>query len=253
MSQSTLQRTLSLATMVVFTAIAGTGCVAAAEEEDGPEPIGTDEEAVTSGTVEHAMLNSCATSSVSGLSKQIIAEARCMDSDAYTKLPELSNLHINSGVFPYLEKPARDRLVKALKAHPSKHLHINSMLRTVAQQYLLYRWDLTGRCGIPIAASPGNSNHETGLAFDTNDYNAWKNVLPNYGFKWHGSSDVYHFDYVGSGAVDHRGLDVKAFQRLWNRNHPNDKIAVDGDWGPQTEARMKKSPAKGFAKGATCN
>ncbi len=251
MSRSTFQQTFSVAALAVITALGGAGCVAAAEE-DGPEPIGQDSDASTSGTVEHAMQTTCTTSSVKGLSQQIIAEARCINADAYAKLPTLGNLHIPSNVFPYLEKPARDRLVSALKAHPSKQLHINSMLRTVAQQYLLYKWDLSNRCGIPLAASPGNSNHETGLALDTDDYSSWKTILESKGFDWHGSSDVYHFDYVGSGAVDHRGLDVKAFQRLWNRNHPNDKITVDGDWGPQTESRMKKSPAAGFAKGASC-
>ena len=52
--------------------------------------------------------------------------------------------------------------------------------------------------------------------------------------------------------MSHKGLDVKAFQRLWNRNHPEDVISVDGAYGPQTEARMKLSPAAGFPKGAIC-
>src|SRR5262249_27193003 len=51
----------------------------------------------------------------------------------------------------------------------------------------------------------------------------------------------------------HRGIDVRAFQRLWNRNNPGDKIAEDGEWGPQTETRMKKSPASGFPIGAQCS
>jgi hypothetical protein len=250
MRQPTFQRALSV---VALTAMAATtGCMVAAQEDDGPEPIGQDSDALSGGSVEHAMQTTCSTSSVKGLSKQIIAEARCINANAYAKLPARKNLHLGSAVFPYLEKPARDRLVSALDAHPSKHLHIESMLRTVAQQYLLYRWDLSNRCGIPIAATPGNSNHETGLAFDTSDYGSWKSILQSKGFRWYGTADDYHFDYVGSGASDHRGLDVKAFQRLWNRNHPNDKITVDGDWGPQTEARMKKAPANGFAKGAIC-
>ena len=62
--------------------------------------------------------------------------------------------------------------------------------------------------------------------------------------------DPVHFENRRS--PDNRGDDVRAFQRLWNRNHPNDKIAVDGDYGPQTAARLKKAPATGFAKGAFC-
>jgi hypothetical protein len=234
---------IALSTMV--------GCVAPVDEGDGPEPTATESDALT-GSVEHAVESSCSTSSVRGLSLQIIAEARCAHPGSYEKMPELGNFHHASNVNVYLEKPARDALVAALKAHPSKSFTVESMLRTVAQQYLLYRWYEGGRCGIPLAATPGNSNHETGLAFDTPDASAWRSILQNHGFHWFGSADPGHFDYVGKGAVDHRGLDVEAFQRLWNRNHPKDKIAVDGDWGPQTEARMKKAPAGGFPIGPSC-
>src|SRR6185503_17636884 len=54
------------------------------------------------------------------------------------------------------------------------------------------------------------------------------------------------------GSADIRGKDTLAFQRLWNRNHPTDKIAEDGAYGPQTEARLRQSPATGFTTGATC-
>jgi len=252
MRGATMQRAMLLTMCAALSGVMG--CVAATDEEgDGPEPTATEDDAITgSGSVEHAVDNSCSTGSVKGLSLQIIKEGRCLNPDAYEKLPSIGNLHLGPNVFPYLEKPARDALVSALKAHPSKSLEVGSMLRTIAQQYLLYRWYEAGRCGIPLAATPGNSNHETGLAFDTNDASAWRSVLGNHGFKWFGSADPYHFDYVGKGASDHGGLDVKAFQVLWNRNHPKDKIATDGDWGPQTEARMKKAPAAGFPIGPSC-
>ncbi len=57
-----------------------------------------------------------------------------------------------------------------------------------------------------------------------------------------------HFDHLGS--PDLRGMDVHAFQRLWNRNHPEDPIDEDGLYGPQTEARLRASPADGFPVGA---
>ena len=63
-------------------------------------------------------------------------------------------------------------------------------------------------------------------------------------------ADAVHFDNTRS--PDNRGKDVRAFQRLWNRNHPGDKIGVDGDYGPQTAARLRRAPAKGFKKGAGC-
>lgn len=223
-----------------------------AEMIESPEPVDTVDEGVSNGTVLDAAGSSCSTASVKKLSQQIIAESRCMNGDAFVAIGSHSNLTVGSAVFAYIEKPARDKLSAALKANPGKSMTLNSALRTVAQQYLLYRWYQTGRCGISLAAKPGASNHETGLALDVSQYSTWKPILSNYGFKWLGSNDPWHFDYVDAGAVSYKGLDVKAFQRLWNRNNPNDKIATDGVWGPNTEARMKKAPAGGFTTGATC-
>lgn len=233
--------------------ISSVGCVGSPEEldeeMDGAEPIG---EGSSSITVEQAVSSGCSTSSVHGLSLQIIAEGNCITPGAYSSVPSRPNLSVGSNVFLKLETPAKNKLVAALDAYPGTTMSVTSMLRTVAQQYLLYRWYQLGTCGIALAATPGNSNHETGLAMDISNYSSWTGKLPGYGFSWLGSSDPVHFDYTGSGAVSYKGLDVKAFQRLWNRNHPSDTIAVDGIWGPQTQARMQKSPAGGFATGAVC-
>lgn len=221
-------------------------------EHESPEPTESASEALTAGSVEKAAKDGCSTAAVKKLSLQIIEEARCVQPDAFVPLPSRPNLTVESVVFPYLEAPARAKLVAALDANPNKRMTINSMLRTVAQQWMLRKWDLQGRCGIKVAAEPGRSNHETGLAIDIEEYSSWRSILQQRGFRWLGSDDPVHFDYVGSGAVDHRGLDVLAFQRLWNRNNPNDLIAEDGDWGPDTEARMKKAPAAGFRVGPQC-
>jgi hypothetical protein len=231
----------------------GEGEEAAEEEHESPEPAEDASEALTAGSVEKAAKDGCSTGAVRGLSLQIIAEANCIEPDAYAPLPQRPNLTVNPNVFAYLEGPARKKLVEALDANPSKRMTINSMLRTVAQQYMLRRWDLAGRCGIKVAAKPGTSNHETGLAIDIDEASSWRSVLTNKGFKWLGSHDPVHFDFKGAGAVDHRGLDVLAFQRLWNRNHPEDPIPEDGDYGSKTEARLKVSPAAGFQKGADCD
>ena len=236
------------------------GCAPADEEGiDGSDEIDTAEpadegvtEAVTSGSVAFAAANSCSTTSVKGLSLQIIAEGNCISPGAYSQIPTRANLTVGSAVFPFLELPARNALVGSLDAHPGTHMTINSALRTVAQQFLLFTWFQTGRCSIKLAATPGNSNHETGLALDVSEASTWRSSLEGRGFRFFGSADPVHYDFVGTGAVSHKGLDVKAFQRLWNRNHPEDVISVDGDYGPQTEARMKLAPAAGFAKGAIC-
>jgi N-acetylmuramoyl-L-alanine amidase len=90
-----------------------------------------------------------------------------------------------------------------------------------------------GACGISLAAKPGNSNHEGGLAIDVNDAANWNTYLAPYNFRYLGASDPVHFDYLGGG-VDIKGTSVLAFQQLWNCNNPTDQIAADGVYGPNT-------------------
>lgn len=225
------------------------GCAPPQEPED-PEPLGV---AVQADTVAQAAGNSCATSSVKGLSLQIAAQGACIAPGSFVEVPQVGNVVFADTVLPFLEQPAKDALLAALADAPGTSMQINSMLRTVAQQYLLYQWYLAGTCGIALAAKPGASNHETGLALDVQQYNTWKPMLTAHGFQWYGAADAVHFDYVGPGAVNYKGTDVLAFQMLWNKNHPADLIAEDGDYGPQTEARLKQSPADGFAIGPDCS
>ncbi|HEY8041459.1 MAG TPA: M15 family metallopeptidase [Polyangiaceae bacterium] len=194
----------------------------------------------------------CATSAVFGLSKQIVDEVNCLVPNALAPIPSRPNLVQSSTTFAFLQPPARDDLVKALDANTGMTLDVESILRTVAQQYLLYAWYKMGLCGIQLAATPGTSNHEQGLAFDTADHAAWLNMLQSNGFTWYGSADVVHFDYTGGGAVDLNGKDVLAFQKLWNANNPTDLIAEDGSYGTETETRIQKTAADGFATGASC-
>ena len=56
-------------------------------------------------------------------------------------------------------------------------------------------------CGISLAASPGRSNHESGLAIDINDALAWKSALESNNFKYFGSSDPVHYDYLKGTSI----------------------------------------------------
>ncbi len=208
-------------------------------------PVGT--------TVAGAAQSSCSTTSVKGLSEQIVAQMNCIIPGSMSEVPTRPNLSFGSATFPFMQHAARDAFVKAVDANPNKSITINSMYRTVAQQYLLYLWGQQKKCGIGLAASPGNSNHETGLALDTSQYSAWQSPLTSNGFKWFGSADAVHFDYVGGGTTNLKGKGVLAFQQLWNHNNPADLISEDGAYGTQTEARLKQAPAAGFPKGATCS
>jgi hypothetical protein len=204
-------------------------------------------------TVAQAAVDSCTTASVDGLSRQIIAQARCIKPNQFVPLPSRPNLVIASQVFPYLELEAKNRLLKALDSKPKQKMTINSALRTVAQQYLVWRWSATKRCGVPLATPPGQSNHEIGIALDIAEAGTWRPALEAQQFKWLGASDRVHFDFKG-GAPPPSGTatDVLAFQKLWNRNHPNEKLNEDGRYSPAVEQRLRQSPADGFALGPSC-
>ncbi|MBA3500468.1 MAG: M15 family metallopeptidase [Myxococcota bacterium] len=191
---------------------------------------------------------SCSTSVVVGLSKQIAEEIDCMNPGSLVKFNPSANLQItSSAVLPYLNSTAKTRLEQVAA---TKVVRVNSAFRTVAQQYLIARWHDLGRCGIAAAAPPGRSNHEGGRALDIANYSSLISAMAGKGWAHNVPGDPVHFEYLG--APDIRGRDVLAFQRLWNRNNPTAKISEDGAYGPQTESKLRSSPATGFAKGATC-
>ncbi len=200
-------------------------------------------------TVDQAAFSYCSTSAVSGLSRQLIEEIECMRPGSMADISGIPG--VSTSAFPYLQKSAADALARATAAGGT--IIINSALRSTVQQYVLYKWFTTGRCThvVSLAAPPGRSNHESGLAVDVGNYGTWRSRLQSQSFSWLGGSDPVHFDYYGGGA-DLRDYSVRAFQRLYNRNNPGAPIAADGSYGPQTAAAIGRSPAEGFSVGASC-
>jgi hypothetical protein len=189
--------------------------------------------------------SSCTTAVVIGLSKQIATEIGCSNPSHLVRFSAGSGITITSNaVLPFLAANAKTDLMAV------GDVQINSAFRTIAQQFLLLEWHNLGRCGITAAAAVGRSNHESGRAVDVANFSTRVTAMANHHWSHDVPGDPVHFDHLSS--TDIRGEDTLAFQRLWNRNHPGDKIAADGAYGPQTEARLKQSPATGFAIGASC-
>lgn len=202
-------------------------------------------------TVGDVARTACSTAGVKPLATQLLAEVNCLRPDTLTSIGTMPGVSLGAGALPELNAGAARALRNATNGAA---ISISSTTRATAQQYVLYYWYTHGRCTsvVSLAAQPGRSNHESGVALDVPAYSTWRSRLTAQGFRWLGSSDVVHFDYTGSGAVDIRPLAVKAFQRLWNRNNPSDRIAEDGAWGPNTASRMDRAPAGGFAIGPSC-
>jgi len=198
-------------------------------------------------SVASVVTGTCSTAPVRGLSMQIAEEIRCMAPDLLVPISETSRIKFQSAaVLPYLSAETAAALTDASNL---ESLQLNSGLRSVAQQYLLRKWRDAGRCGISAAASPGRSNHETGRALDLANSSSARREMQSEGFTTI-RNDPPHFDHLQS--PDLRSINVEAFQRLWNRNHPEDVISDDGIYGPDTAERLARSPSGGFAQGASC-
>jgi len=204
-------------------------------------------------TVGDVITQSCTTGVVMPLARQLVDEMNCVKSGWLSPISGLRNVDLAPVVLPYLQTAAADALERAAASLPSgTRIQVNSALRTLPQQYLLYAWYQRGLCTqvVSLAAPPGSSNHEGARAIDVADATARRPALEAQGFTWLGARDPVHFDYTA--AEDLRDLSVFAFQRLWNLNHPTEKLVEDGDFGPKTTAALERAPIAGFPKGSTC-
>jgi len=201
-------------------------------------------------TVRDAAFSACTTTIVRGLSEQLVDEMECLQPGIMADIAGISNIGLGPAAFPFLQRSAAGGLERAAR---EGYISLNSTLRTTAQQYVLHTWYRNGLCRnvVFIAAPPGRSNHESGLAVDVGNYSSRRGSLERAGFRWLGANDPVHFDYV-LGGTDLRSVSVLAFQRLWNRNRPDAPIPEDGAFGPITDRALADSPAQGFAGGTTC-
>lgn len=241
--------------LAVALAVAASACGGAGEADFDPGQTAS-ESALVRGSVEAAVGESCSTSIVRGLSEQLLEEIQCLEPDALANIAESDHVIVEPEVLPYLQKDAAEAFVEAAASYGT--LKLTSAVRTLPQQYLLRRWAARRRCGVRVAAQVGKSHHEQGLAVDVltsgggNPTRTMRTKMEARGFDWLGSGDPMHFDYEGEG-VDLEGLSIKAFQRLWNRNHPDEPLEVDGVYGRRVEGKLKVAPADGFPIGARCD
>jgi N-acetylmuramoyl-L-alanine amidase len=192
-------------------------------------------------------VTSCSTIVVRELDKQLIAQINLIIPNVLVSFADL-NADVGAPVWPLLQPPAKAALQRAINERGTRMI-VNSAYRTIAQQLILFNHAQNNRCGIPIAARPGSSNHQGGLAIDVEDAAGWEPFLERHGWRRLMPNDPVHFDFIGRGTRDIRATGVRAFQQLWNLNNPNNRLSVDGAYGAQTERALNNSPITGFAKG----
>ena len=188
----------------------------------------------------------CSTASVKNLSLQVIDEMNLLIPNVLVSFDDLDVSGDEATVNFFLQPKAKEALRRAIR-NKGKTLRLTSAYRTVVQQHILFSWQ--GSECVFIAAKPGRSNHEDGLAIDTPDWEEWIPALEAEGWAWFGPPDEVHFTFMGGGVNNDVGdIGVEAFQILWNKQNPADQIEVGTGYGPQTAARLDRSPANGFAR-----
>ena len=185
---------------------------------------------------------------IDGLSRQLVDEVNCIQPGVLASFESLQSPgHLYTAYrIPLLLRPEAVAAAEAVAASKGDYITITSGYRDVAMQY--YDWLWGQRLGF-LAARPGNSRHQAGLAIDVRYHDHWRVALLDHGWTWpYGWDDAPHFEWPGGNVPNLQVESVRAFQRLWNRNH-EEQLIEDGLWGPNTESRMAQTPAAGFRYG----
>lgn len=197
-------------------------------------------------------LNGCSTAGLRGLDDQIVEILlEAVNTENETNLVRCDDIEllqiVGNSTIPLLQPEARASLERAIE-QVGRRLKLVHAYRTVAQQFVLREWKNRGKCGITAARTPGTSDHERAIAIDIQNIDVWKTALINNEWAWAGPGDRGHFSFRGAG-VSPKVLteSVKSFQKLWNRNNPDDPIEEDGIYGDiETGPRLLLSPTEGF-------
>jgi hypothetical protein len=191
---------------------------------------------------------SCDTSGLAGLTKQVAS--MLLDNLPAGEVLDISPNVVQAGAttIPFLQTEAATALIAAINEKGEKP-HLVHAVRVLPQQYAVHFWithNMGAKCGVTMAANPGASPHERGIAVDLQNHEEWIEVLAKHNWIWRGPKDKPHFNYHGGHDPDFGIKGITAFQKLWNSKNPGDQIGTNGIYGPETEKRLEASPIAGF-------
>ena len=189
----------------------------------------------------------CSTEGVRPLNDQIFELARPVLQNDLVPCDDIVTI-VGGSTMAFLQPAAKAALAEAVAEKNQKPRLVHAY-RTLAHQFVLFFWfNHHQRCGITLAATPGSSPHEQGIAIDIQQNAQWRAVLKKHNWRWRGPSDPAHFTYIGPGVTANvRKESIRAFQRLWNLHNPTDLIQEDGTFDEtETGPRIERSPVGGF-------
>lgn len=195
--------------------------------------------------VQDYVKHNCSTDGLGPVSRQIATELfATVNAGSVVDISEHVRI-VGPTTIPYLQREAALSLIAAVKEF-GKQPKLVHALRVLPQQFAVSFWYLHHQCSIPLAATPGTSPHERGIAIDLNDWDDWIPVLKRHSWIWRGDADKPHFNYHGGSDPDFGHYGIRAFQTLWNKHNPSDLLATDGVIGPKTLDRVGFAPVSGW-------
>jgi hypothetical protein len=229
------------ASVAFLTLLAGCG----EEASSPPPPLSARRFAVT---IDDVAASTCGTPPelVNGLSRQLVDAINCLRPGTLAEIPEGDVRMLEADRPAFVDARALDALLDAA-AEGDGPLVLKWGYRDVALQQLFWRQDVLQGCA--VAAPPGLSNHQNGLAVDVTDRGAideWGPALRRHGWDNHLPNDRVHFDYQRAEDIGLGSLSLYAFQALWNANFPDEPLPLTGELDAATDAALSEAPIEGF-------
>jgi hypothetical protein len=217
-------------------ALLATACTSRAPGE-GASPIDL-ETAAGPISVDRAARETCGTPDeiVAGLSRQLVDAINCLRPGTLVDIPLDAFIEMLEADRPNLIDGRAVADLRAAAREGNRPMVIRWAYRDVGLQQLF--WLQNEYQGCAIAARPGSSNHQNGLAVDLNDWAYWEPIMRRHGWENNLDNDRVHFDYQRAPDIGLAPLSLYAFQELWNLNVPEAPLALNGTLDAETDAAL---------------
>lgn len=181
---------------------------------------------------------------VAGLSRQLVDAIECLRPGTLGEIPLDETLHMLSPDRPNLLDTRAIADLRAAAAAGDRPMVVRWGYRDVGLQQLFWLQDQYQGCA--VAARPGNSNHQNGLAVDLDDWQYWEPIMRAHGWENNLANDRVHFDYQRASDIGLGPFSLYAFQELWNANHPEATLPLSGELDAETDEALASADLEGL-------